>query len=76
MLGEVTETFNESIQSPATILGESFGCEEFHVKIFAEEVIRGSAFFCLSMVLKKIERPIREAAKLGDWLVISPGANP
>ena len=41
--------------------------------MFAEEMIRGSIFFALSMLLKKIEPTIRNDAKLGDWLIISRG---
>jgi alpha-glucan,water dikinase len=65
---------NTEFQDKATLLGNGCKCEEFAVKIFAEETIRGSLFFALSMVLKKIEGFIREKANLGSWLVISPGS--
>ena len=42
-------------------------------KIFAEELIRGTLFFSLSMILKKIDPHIRWCAKLGSWLFISQG---
>ena len=41
--------------------------------MFSEELIRGSIFFALSMLLKKIEPIIRQNAKLGEWLIISRG---
>lgn len=46
---------------------------EYSYKIFAEELIRGTLFFSLSMILKKIDPHIRKCANLGDWLIISQG---
>ena len=43
------------------------------MKLFAEELLRSSLFFSLSMILKKIEPHVRQKANLGDWLVISRG---
>ena len=43
--------------------------------MFTEECIRGSIFFTLSMVIKKIEFTLRNEAKLGPWQVISPGSS-
>jgi hypothetical protein len=47
--------------------------EEHSYKIFGEEIIRGSLFFSIPMIFKRIEPTIREIAHLGDWLVISQG---
>lgn len=55
------------------MLGNKFGAEEYCNKLFAEELLRGSLFFSLSMILKKIEPHVRGKANLGDWLVISQG---
>ena len=35
--------------------------------------MRGTLFFSLSMILKKIDPHIRECAQLGDQLIISQG---
>ena len=43
--------------------------------MFTEELIRGSIFFALSMLLKKIEPTIRKNAQLGEWLIISRGGS-
>jgi hypothetical protein len=40
-------------------MGKAFKLEEFAYKIFAEELIRGTLFFSLSMILKKIDPHIR-----------------
>lgn len=55
------------------MLGKSLQLDEFAYKIFAEELIRGSLFFSLSMIMKKIDPFIRKSANIGDWLVISQG---
>jgi hypothetical protein len=41
-------------------MGKAVGVEEFAWKIFAEELIRGTLFFSLSMILKKIDPFVRE----------------
>jgi alpha-glucan, water dikinase len=53
------------------MFGKAFGLEEYAFKIFAEELIRGSLFFSMSMILKKIDPYVRKCANLGDWHVIS-----
>lgn len=55
------------------MLGKEFGVENYAYKIFAEELIRGTLFFSLSIIMKKIDPHIRKCAHLGDWLVISQG---
>lgn len=71
MLGEVNDVYANGIQTKANLLGTKFNVEEYTRKLFAEELLRGSLFFSLSMVLKKIEHKVRVMANLGDWLVIS-----
>lgn len=72
-LGEVNDNFVGLMQSKAEMFGKAFGLQEFAYKIFAEELIRGSLFFSLSMIMKKIDPHIRKCANLGDWLIISQG---
>ena len=55
------------------MLGNNFKCDDYAVKLFSEEVLRGTLFFSLSMILKKIDPYVRKCAHLGDWLIISPG---
>ena len=57
----------------AILLGKRFKVEEYTMRLFSEELLRGSLFFSISMILKKTEPKLRETAKLGDWLVISRG---
>jgi hypothetical protein len=59
------------LQAKANLLGLRFNVEDYTRKLFAEELLRGSLFFSLSMILKKIEPKVRQLANLGDWLVIS-----
>ena len=72
-LGEVNDQYINVIQSKAETLGKAFGLEEFAYKIFSEELVRGTLFFSISMILKKIDPHIRKCANLGDWLIISQG---
>ena len=72
-LGEVNEVFETMMQSKAETLGKSFKADDFAVKLFAEEALRGTLFFSLSMILKKIDPHVRKIASLGDWLIISKG---
>lgn len=53
-------------------LGQAFGCDEWAVQLFAEEVVRGGPAFALGLVLSNIEPTLRAAADLGAWQVISP----
>jgi alpha-glucan,water dikinase len=52
-------------------LGKTFGVDDYAYKIFSEELVRGTLFFSISMILKKIDPLIRGYAHLGDWLIIS-----
>lgn len=70
-LGEVNDTIMNLIQSKAEMMGQAFGAEEYTWKLFSEELLRGTLFFSLSMIMKKIDLMVRKAANLGDWLIIS-----
>jgi len=54
-------------------MGKEFRLSEEAYKIFSEEILRGTLFFSLSMILKKIDPKIRQSAHLGNWLIISKG---
>ena len=70
-LGEVTDQMMIVLQAKAELLGREFGSTEQMIKTFSEEITRGTLFFSLSMIMKKIDPRIRENAHLGNWLVIS-----
>jgi len=73
VLAEVNEVIENALQSKAEMMGTAFKCDDFAVKLFSEEVLRGTLFFSLSMILKKIDPHVRKCAHLGDWLIISAG---
>jgi len=73
LLANVIDYYNKYFDARARYFGKECGVNDFYSNIFAEELIRGSIFFALSMLLKKIEPTIRNDAKLGDWLIISRG---
>lgn len=71
-LSHVIDFFNKYVDKKARFLGTEFHADEFNVNLFTEEIVRGSIFFALSMVLKKIDPFLRKAADLGNWKIISP----
>lgn len=73
VLGEVNDTYDEVMQNKAEMMGQAFKVPEYAHKLFSEEVLRGSLFFSLSMILKKIDPHVRHKANLGNWLIISQG---
>ena len=72
-LGEVNDAYDEVMQTKAEMMGNHFGVAEYAKKLFSEEVLRGTLFFSLSMILKKIDPHVRNCAHLGNWLIISQG---
>ena len=73
VLSSVIDYYNIYYDDKAKYFGEECKCDKFSIDLFSEELIRGSIFFALSMLLKKIEPIIRKNANLGDWLIISRG---
>ena len=55
MLGEITDVYSEVLQTKAEVMGKAFNAAEYSVTLFSEEVLRGTLFFSLSMILKKID---------------------
>ncbi len=60
------------LQPKAESMGEAFAAEAWTIPLFSEEIIRGSAGFMLSLLLRRLEPLLRERAGLGGWQVISP----
>ena len=75
LLSSVIDFYNKYFDSRARYFGKECGVDDFYSNLFAEEMLRGSIFFALSMLLKKIEPTIRKNAQLSDWLIISRGKN-
>ena len=62
------------MQPKAELLGQAFSADEWVVKLFSEEVVRGQSVFLLSMLIHHFDPALRKQAKLGDWQVISPSS--
>ena len=62
------------MQPKAERLGKAFNADEWVVKLFSEEVVRGQSVFLLSMLIHHFDPILRKQAKLGDWQVISPSS--
>jgi len=73
LLGHVIDYYNIVVGPRASFFGKECNVDEKLVDIFTEEEIRGSLFFALSAILKKIEPILRNKANLGPWLIISRG---
>ena len=68
-LAEMSDRVFDRIGAPSASMGTAFGCEDWAVQLFSEEVIRGGPAFALSMVLGNVEGAFRAAANLGSWQV-------
>jgi len=73
-LSHVIDFFNKYVDKKARYLGKEFHADDFTLNLFTEEIVRGTIFFALSMVLKKIDPFLRKAADLGNWKIISPAS--
>ena len=73
LLGHVIDYYNKVFNPRSNFFGKGCKVDDKLVDIFTEEEIRGSIFFALSMILKKIEPILRQKANLGPWLIISRG---
>lgn len=69
--GQIDHAY-QLLQPKAEMLGKEFHADEWVVKLFSEEVVRGQSVFLLSMLIHHFDPVLRKQAKLGDWQVISP----
>ena len=69
---EFTSEIYQRLQPKAEVLGAAFDAEPWTVPLFSEEVIRGGPAFTLSLLLRPLDRILRQQAGLGGWQVISP----
>lgn len=68
-LSDISDRVFERIGESSKVMGEAFGCEEWAVDIFSEEVVRGGPAFAVSLVLSTVETALRSIANLGSWQV-------
>ncbi len=68
---DFTHVLYQHLQSKAEGLGEAFHAEKWTIPLFSEDVIRGGPAFVLSLLLRPLERSLREKAGLGGWQVVS-----
>ena len=73
LLSNVIDFYNNVYDNRVKYLGKELNIDNFYCNLFTEELIRGSMFFILSILIKKIEPSIRKNAELNDWLIISRG---
>jgi hypothetical protein len=69
------DKFNVLMQPTAEQIGAACGCDEFAIKLFSEEVVRGGPGFALSMLMQKIDPVIRDMADMGKWQVRTRAPN-
>lgn len=59
------------LQDPAVNIGRRLKCDKWAVEHFVEEVIRSGPAVSVSLVLRQMNKKLRETAELGAWQVIS-----
>lgn len=59
------------MQDPAADIGKRLRCDKWAVEHFVEEVIRSGPAVSLSLVLRQLNKRLRETAELGAWQIIS-----
>jgi alpha-glucan, water dikinase len=72
VLGNFIDAYNTLIDTKAKFLGKEFSIDQETIDLFTEELIRGSLFFAVSIVSKKIDSAIRKFCGLKSWQIISP----
>ena len=69
------DQFYQLLQPKAVLLGQGFQAEPWTITLFSEEVVRGSSLgFALSALLRHLDPLLRQAAKVGNWQIISRGS--
>lgn len=73
-LQQSTDELYRCLQPKAEYLGAAFEVAAWAVPLFSEEVIRGGPAFPLSLLLRRLDPVLRQAAGLGGWQIVSPAA--
>jgi alpha-glucan, water dikinase len=76
VVGEQVDTFQNLIGPKANFLGAAVGADKHVLESFVDEVLRGSALFSVSLVLKRLEPQLRSIAHLPPWQMISAVERP
>ncbi len=68
------DRFYQLLQPKAERLGRGFQAEPWTITLFSEEVVRGSSLgFVLSILIRHLDPLLRQAARMGDWQIVSRG---
>eukprot|EP00931_Biecheleriopsis_adriatica_P076364 TRINITY_DN5007_c0_g1_i2.p1 TRINITY_DN5007_c0_g1~~TRINITY_DN5007_c0_g1_i2.p1 ORF type:complete len:2309 (-),score=523.43 TRINITY_DN5007_c0_g1_i2:77-6955(-) len=76
VVGEQVDTFQNLLGPKANMLGAAVDTAKQVLDVFVDEVLRGSALFSLSLVLKRLEPQLRSIAHLPPWQMISAVERP
>lgn len=71
VIGEQVDNFQDIMGPKAYHLGGAAGVQKEVLDVFVDEVLRGSALFSISLVLKRLEPVLRNLAHLPPWQLIS-----
>ncbi len=74
--GALTSSLDEEariLQPLAESLGGKLGVEDWVIRIFSEEVLRGGLDFTASAAIRHLDERLRASAGMGAWLVVSRG---
>jgi len=71
VVGEAVDTFQTLMGPKAVFLGNAVGAPKQVLDVFVDEVLRASALFSVSLVLKRLEPQLRSIAQLPPWQMIS-----
>jgi alpha-glucan,water dikinase len=72
LLGSFVDEYNQDLAPKAKHLGRGCKVDDETSEMFAEESVRGSLMFAVSIVLKKLDAHLRRATGLSAWQIISP----
>lgn len=75
LLGSFVDAYNSKLDPKARYLGSQFLIDQETIDLFTEELIRGSLFFAVSLVLRKVDTAFRKICQLKPWQIISPRAS-
>jgi len=67
----MNDKYYSLLQEKAEYLGRSFNADDWVIRMFSEEVIRGRLTFTLSQLMGHLDSILRKIAKYGDWQIIS-----
>ena len=71
-VADQSDAMSERLQPLADVLGGALDVDRWAVELFAEETVRGSPAFPVSLALSALDPVFRKVAELGSWQVISP----